>query len=223
MLDARQRLHDVVANDLREVPVHTRQLAIEIVVQRLDQLFLGARPAQAGWRASSTATSGSASAVRRWRSRRPSSGGRGCPRPWSGDPRGSRRERRCRTRRPGAGHPPLTDGSARPRQCRERAVPSRAAAGARARAGSADRVDRLALRVQLLQAHRVRLAQRRVLEHQHVEALQLRRLQRSELGLGEGLLQDVLVLAPVIGVLGGLAGGTFARVLVASATSTRSW
>ena len=34
-------------------------------------------------------------------------------------------------------------------------------------------------------------------------------------------LQDVLVLAPVIGVLGGLAGGTFARVLVASATSTR--
>lgn len=34
-------------------------------------------------------------------------------------------------------------------------------------------------------------------------------------------LQDVLVLAPLIGVLGGLAGGTFARVLVAAATSTR--
>jgi H+/Cl- antiporter ClcA len=34
-------------------------------------------------------------------------------------------------------------------------------------------------------------------------------------------LRDVLVLAPVIGVLGGLAGGTFARVLVAAATSTR--
>ena len=34
-------------------------------------------------------------------------------------------------------------------------------------------------------------------------------------------IRDILVLAPVIGILGGLAGGTFARVLVAMSTSTR--
>ena len=43
-LDARQRLHDVVADVLREVPIDARQLARQLGIHLADQFRFGARP-----------------------------------------------------------------------------------------------------------------------------------------------------------------------------------